>query len=254
MNREQLYNKVADQKRLDFIIGNIISTTSKGGYVLDVGCGNGIISMSLGRLGYQVRGIDVSEKTIATAQQNNTLKNVTFEAIDAANLELPISAYDSIVCSEVLEHLDQPSALLKELYQALKNNGKLLVTVPNGWGPREMLVTRPILALRKQNGWAWRSVSRTKRMLGYNGKTIQSAADNLDHVQFFSKKDLENLSKSNQFTIVKFQNANFIEDVFPVSLLSKRVKAIQQLDCKVADWLPHRCTGGFLTVWEKSPK
>lgn len=254
MNKEQLYDKVADQKRLDFIVDNVAGTTPKGGYVLDVGCGNGIISMALARLEYRVRGIDVSEKTIATARQNNTLENVTFETVDAANLKLPANTYDSIVCSEVLEHLDQPSVLLKVLYQALKNEGKLVVTVPNGYGPREMLVTKPILALRQQNGWAWRSVSRTKRILGYQGTTVQSAADDLDHVQFFSKKDLENLSKSNQFIIVKFQNANFIEDVFPVSLLSKRVKAIQKLDCKVADWLPHRCTGGFLTVWGKSVK
>ena len=252
MRIDQTYDKVADQKRLDFIIENVANNVSKSGYVLDVGCGNGIISMALGQLGYQVRGVDVSEKTIATARQNNTLENVTFETIDAANLTLPANTYDVIVCSEVLEHLDQPSKLLKVLHQAIKDDGKLVVTVPNGQGPREVLVTKPILALRQQNGWTWRSVSRIKKTLGYDGTTVQSEADNLDHVQFFSKKDLEYLSRSNHFTIVKFQSANFIEDVFPISLLSRRVKAIQRLDCKVADWLPHNYSGGFLTVWEKS--
>ena len=252
MSNDHVYDKVADQKRLSFIIENIAENTTKSGYVLDVGCGNGIISMALGQLGYQVQGVDVSEKAIQTAQQNNTLKNVTFETIDAANLVLPTDTYDVIVCSEVLEHLEQPSALLEVLHQALKDEGKLIVTVPNGRGPREMLVTRPILAMQQQNGWIWKSVSRTKSALGYHGTTVQSAADNLDHIQFFSQKGLKDLSKNNQFTIVKFQNANFIEDVFPVSLLSKRVKTIQHIDCKIADWLPHACTGGFLTVWEKS--
>lgn len=252
MSNDQVYDKVADQKRLSFIIENTAQSTTKSGYILDVGCGNGIISMTLGRLGYQVLGVDVSKKAIQTARQNNNLKNVTFEVIDAANLVLPTEAYDIIICSEVLEHLDRPSALLRVLYQALKDEGKLIVTVPNGRGPREMLVTRPILAMRQQNGWMWKGVSRTKSALGYHGTTVQSAADNLDHIQFFSKKSLEALSKNNQFAIVKFQNANFIEDVFPVSLLSKRVKTIQHIDCKIADWLPHACTGGFLTVWEKS--
>ena len=248
-----MYDKITDLKRLNFVVSSVKSekpvTDTK---ILDVGCGNGHISMYLGEIGYQVSGIDVSEDTIEKARKLNHLDNVSFSVVDAEDVQLPAKEYDAIVCSEVLEHLDQPSTLLTVLHQALKDDGKLIVTVPNGQGPREVLVTKPILALRRQNGWTWRSVSRIKKTLGYDGTTVQSEADNLDHVQFFSKKDLERLSRNNHFTIVKFQNVNFIEDVFPVSLLSRRLKAIQRLDCKVADWLPHSYSGGFLTVWEKS--
>lgn len=248
-----LYEKITDLKRLNFVVNGIdakkpIADTK----VLDVGCGNGHISMYLGAIGYQVSGIDVSEDTIETAKKLNHLDNVTFSVVDAEDVQLPANEYDAIICSEVLEHLHQPSTLLTVLYQALKDDGRLIVTVPNGQGPREVLVTKPILALRQQNGWTWRSVSRIKKTLGYDGTTVQSEADNLDHVQFFSKKDLENLAGSNDFAIVKFENVNFIEDVFPISLLSRRMKAIQRLDCKVADWLPHNYSGGFLTVWEKA--
>ena len=248
-----LYEKITDLKRLNFVVTNIASDKPvEDTKVLDVGCGNGHISMYLGRIGYQVVGVDVSEDTIEEAQKLNHLDNVSFSVVDAENIQLPVGEYDAIICSEVLEHLDRPSTLLEVLHQALKDNGKLIVTVPNGVGPREVLVTKPILALRRQNGWTWRSVSRIKKKLGYDGTTVQSEADNLDHVQFFSKKDLENLSRNNDFTIVKFQNVNFVEDVFPVSLLSRRIKAIQRLDCKIADWLPHNYSGGFLTVWKKS--
>jgi hypothetical protein len=81
---------------------------------------------------------------------------------------------------------------------------------------------------------------------------VQSAADNLDHIQFFSKKDLEQLSKQHGFKITGFGKANFIEDVFPFSLFAKRLVFLQKIDCKIADILPYQFTGGFFTVWEKN--
>ena len=89
-------------------------------------------------------------------------------------------------------------------------------------------------------------------MLGYSGTTVQSAADNLDHIQFFSKDDLEKLSQLYGFRITGFGKSNFMEDVFPFSLFAKRLVFLQKLDCKIADMLPYNFTGGFFTVWEKN--
>ena len=160
--------------------------------------------------------------------------------------------YDAIICSEVLEHLNDPGSLLNVLRSSLKDSGKLIVTVPNGKGPRETFVTKPVLNMRKKNNWIWRMLNKTKQGLGYSGTTVQSAADNLDHIQFFSKKDLEVLSQSHQFKIIRFGKANFVEDVFPFSFFTKKIKFLQKLDCKVADVLPLTFTGGFFTVWEKN--
>jgi hypothetical protein len=44
--------------------------------------------------------------------------------------------------------------------------------------------------------------------------------------------------------------SNFIEDVFPISFLTKRVRSLQKVDCKIAELLPLRLTGGFLTIWK----
>lgn len=245
------YSKAADQKRLNFIVKQLHAGVPPGGRVLDVGCGNGIISRELGELKYQVHGIDVSEKAIAKAQAVNTLDNVKFEVKDAESLIGEGQSYDAIICSEVLEHLQEPANLLRALYQMLKDDGKLIVTVPNGQGPREALVTKPVLKLRNQNNWAWKALSRLKESLGYHGSTVQSDADNLDHVQFFTQKELHQLSGQNNFVITSFGNANFVEDVFPVSLLTKRVYALQKLDCHLADYLPHALAGGFNMVWVK---
>jgi ubiquinone biosynthesis O-methyltransferase len=245
------YNRIADRKRVDFIANVLKSFLPSNARILDVGCGNGVISRHLGKLGYTVLGIDVSEKTIETARSLTTLPNVNFQTKSAEQLVASGEKYDAVICSEVLEHLNDPGSLLDVLYQTLADNGKLIVTVPNGKGPRESFVTKPVLRLRQKNNWLWKSIVKLKKSMGYSGTTVQSAADNLDHIQFFSKKDLEELSKLHGFRITGFGKANFVEDVFPFSLFAKRASFLQKLDCKIADILPYHFTGGFFTVWEK---
>lgn len=246
------YNRIADRKRVDFI-SRVVQGLPPQARVLDVGCGNGVISRHLGRLGFNVLGIDVSEKTIETARSlTKNLPNVQFMKKSAEELVASGEKYEVVICSEVLEHLHNPGSLLNVLYQSLADNGKLIVTVPNGKGPRETFVTKPILSLRRKNNWLWRSIVRIKKSLGYSGTTVQSAADNLDHIQFFSKGDLERLSQQHGFHISQFGKSNFVEDVFPFSLFAKRISLLQKLDCKIADLLPVRFTGGFFSVWEKN--
>lgn len=246
------YDRIADQKRLKFITDAVREKIGENGRVLDVGCGNGIISLHLGKSGFDVTGIDVSEKTIEIAKKNNPFSNVQFKVQSAEDLVASGEKFDVIVCSEVLEHLSNPGSLLSVLSQSLDDHGILIVTVPNGKGPREALVTRPVLRMRKNNGLLWKFITRTKRLLGYTGTTVQSGADNLDHVQFFTRKDLRRLSREHNFKIIRFGKANFIEDVFPFSFFAKRFKFLQRIDCKVADYLPYAFTGGFFSVWKKA--
>lgn len=187
INREPItyeYDRIADRKRLDFISDAVSQKSQEEAKVLDVGCGNGVISRHLGKLGFNVLGIDISEQTIANARNLNTLPNVHFDVLSAEQLVAQGNTFDVIVCSEVLEHLQNPSSLLEVLHQSLKEDGILVVTVPNGTGPRELLVTRPVLKMRAQNNWLWKLVVKVKRSMGYSGTTVQSAADNLDHIQF----------------------------------------------------------------------
>jgi 2-polyprenyl-3-methyl-5-hydroxy-6-metoxy-1,4-benzoquinol methylase len=244
------YERITDIKRLKFIVDSLAKAIPAGGNILDVGCGNGVISRHLGQFGYNVLGIDISQKTIEVARSKNKLPNVRFDVISAEDLIAQGKQFDAVICSEVLEHLHQPEILLKTLYRSLKDDGTLVVTVPNGKGPREALVTKPMLRARKNPGLQ-NFINKIKRMLGYKGTTVQSQADNLDHVQFFTQKDLEKLAAANQFKIIRFSKTNFVEDVFPFSLVTKRVKALQSLDCQIAEILPYNMTGGFNTLWKK---
>lgn len=245
------YERIADIKRLNFITECLQKEIPANGNVLDVGCGNGVISRHLGQFGYNVLGIDISQKTIDVARSKNTLPNVHFDAISAEELTAKGQRYDAVICSEVLEHLQQPGILLKTIYDSMKDNGILIVTVPNGKGPREVFVTKPMLKARNNPG-LWSFINGVKKTLGFKGTTVQSQADNLDHVQFFSRIDLEQLAVANDFEIIRFAKTNFVEDVFPFSIVTKRVKALQSLDCKVAELLPTGMTGGFNTLWKKN--
>lgn len=246
------FERIADIKRLDFITEVLRSKLPADAEVLDVGCGNGVISRSLGEKGFKVQGVDVSEKAIERARQLNKYSNVKFDVISAEQLVADGKQYHAVICSEVLEHLNNPQILLTTLRDILKDNGVLIVTVPNGKGPREVLVTKPVQSLQKKNSWAWRTLQTIKTAFGYSGTTVQSAADDLTHIQFFTKSSLEKLAKKNQFSIVRFGKTNFIDDVFPFSFFTKKIKMLQKWDSALADKLPYRFTGGFLTVWQKS--
>jgi len=132
-----LYTKAEDLKRLNFIYSHINEAIGVSGKVLDVGCGNGNISLFLGKKGYDVKGIDISAEAIAVAKERNPYKHVSFEVCPAEELRDNGERYKAIVCSEVLEHLDEPEKLVRVLHDILTDDGVLLVTVPNGRGPRE---------------------------------------------------------------------------------------------------------------------
>ena len=246
------YNRIVDIKRLQFIKRSIASISKEEGIILDVGCGNGLISHHLGALGYKIHGIDISKKAIDRAISLNKWSNVHFFCKSAEVLENEGQLYDAIICSEVLEHLENPVKLLRVLHTLLKDDGVLIVTVPHGMGPREVMVTKPMQWIKLHNEKLWGKISSMKKIMGYSGTTVQSDSDDLTHIHFFTKNDLLYISKTCHYKIIEFEKSDFIEDVFPVSLLTKRSQLLQKLDCKVADLLPHYLAAGFHSTWVKA--
>src|SRR5215218_7989779 len=101
---EYEYDRIADRKRVDFIAGVLNQSLGKDARILDVGCGNGVISRHLGKQGFTVLGIDVSQKTIDTARALTHIPNVQFQKMSAEELVATGETYDAVICSEVLEH------------------------------------------------------------------------------------------------------------------------------------------------------
>lgn len=240
-----------DLKRLKFILDTIIEFVTVKGDILDIGCGTGIVTKEVGKLGHHVIGIDTDHATIKYATSGNDESNIEFIEIDAIGYQNKENCFDAIICSEVLEHLSDPNSLIQLVFKILKENGVFIVTVPNGEGPRELFVTRPVLSLRKYDGITWKLLLNIKNTFGYSGKSIQSKAENLDHLHFFTLKHLRKIADNNGFKIIKVKKTNFISGVFPFSLITRYSTHLQAFDCWIADKLPFAFSSGFLTVWKK---
>lgn len=242
------YKDAEDLKRLDFIVQSIEAIGKPDARILDVGCGNGNISMALGSLGYRVLGVDIDPTSIEKAKLANPFDNVKFDILDANAFAMK-DEFDAIVCSEVLEHLNDPIELVQSIHNILKKEGVFVATVPNGWGPRETIITKPMQWLHRNN--LDKPMLKFKKALGYANHTLQSSNPDLTHVQFFGAGAFQKMMHRVGFKPLQWQNADFVERVFPYSWFTRRIYALQKLDCQVADYLPRQLSSGFYTSWVK---
>lgn len=104
-----------------------------GDFVIDVGCGSGVITAYLGHHANRVLGIDGNRLAVEYARSHFSSGNVSFlQALVDEKLELPIPP-DKIYCLELIEHLydDQCLALLRNLRRISAPGARLLLTTPN---------------------------------------------------------------------------------------------------------------------------
>ncbi len=101
-----------------------------GQSILDVGCGDGRFCYELRDKNARVTGVDFSESAIRFARAFNP--GVEFFVQDVAHLDLPCQ-FDDIVLIEALEHFapDRIPAILQSLARVLKEDGRLILTVPS---------------------------------------------------------------------------------------------------------------------------
>ena len=104
-----------------------------GDNILDMGCGEGFYSMVLDNLyDCKITAVDFDPEILALAHKwLDGRSNVTLEQGDITKLRFPDNSFDKIVCTEVLEHIDDDKTAIKELYRVLKPGGVIAITVPN---------------------------------------------------------------------------------------------------------------------------
>jgi SAM-dependent methyltransferase len=135
-----------------------------------VGCGLGYF-IEMAAKYYECNGIDVSEYAISCA--NKRIKNAIMTTGDANSLEFNDDYFDIITCFDVLEHLPYPQNTMGEFNRTLKDQGILVISVPN---------TESI-------GLEWKG----KDWFGYRDPT---------HTSLLSPRDWEKLLEKYGFTII----------------------------------------------------
>jgi 2-polyprenyl-3-methyl-5-hydroxy-6-metoxy-1,4-benzoquinol methylase len=110
-------------------------TFTQGSAVLDWGCGHGLGAAILSGCYSRYVGIDNDGFALAWAEDKlaPAIPCVEFVAEEAARRRLGAEKFDLVLCFEVLEHVDQPVALLVTLLGFLKPGGTLLLSTPNGY-------------------------------------------------------------------------------------------------------------------------
>lgn len=107
----------------------------KGKTVVDVGCGGGILAESMARRGAEVLGIDLADRPLKVAMLHAMeagVANVTYRAVAAEALaaEQP-RHFDVVTCMEMLEHVPDPSAVVRACAQMAKPGGWVFFSTLN---------------------------------------------------------------------------------------------------------------------------
>ncbi len=115
--------------------------------VLEVGCGAGnvIERASSGRL----FGVDLSTSILTKAKRQLGLQVYLFQG-DAQNLPCRSEAFQHVICSEVLEHLLDPSVAIAEMERVLKPGGSAVISIPN-----ELWINRIKRVLIRLRAFQW---------------------------------------------------------------------------------------------------
>lgn len=123
---ENLLVRRIQAKRIKAILGFLDIQPSD--HLLDAGCGEGYLFTQSPICARQV-GADISVSALKIAAERNS--RAEWVRCDLHNMPFPNSTFDKICCSEVIEHLLDPMALLHELHRVMKPNGRLAITIPN---------------------------------------------------------------------------------------------------------------------------
>ncbi len=223
-----------------------LAATVRPNRVLDVGCGNGGLALPLAALGYDVVGTDIDSASIEYCRARNRFANACFVLTDGTLREID-GRFDLIVCSEVLEHLESPDALISVVCAKLSPAGHLCVTIPNGYGLREiggrlerrlrqrLGLERPLTVLR---GWLSRHgmTSENEKYRTYTSNPEQG------HVQRFTRSTIVRSLARRGLEVVGWENSFVIISVFHTRA---GLSPLERLDSWAADRLPAALASGW---------
>ncbi|MFH1539290.1 MAG: class I SAM-dependent methyltransferase [bacterium] len=240
-------------KRLEWIKSRVGKTDR----ILEVGCGTGyMICMPLLRAGYDVKGLDRDEKSIAYGREMLHKEGLDAERIVPAGISDLDWPADVIIVSEVLEHIPTPDLafFLGEIREKLNPGGKLFVTVPNGRGWFEM----------ESFFWSKLGLGRLVELLRIPKVIIGlkkiflgsgfiypylSFLDGSPHIQRFTFGSIQRLLNGNGWRVKEITGSVLFAGPFS-SLFFTGVKPVMKLNCLLGKWFP-RIAAGFYLACER---
>lgn len=190
--------RLIKRKKRDIHIISTLLANKNAIRLLDIGCSNGSFlwyANSLG--GICAEGVDPSEKAV----DNGRKRGLTIHQGYLHDIAFANNNFDAITLYEVIEHVDEPKALLEECYRILKPNGVLLIGTGN---------------VNSWTRWLRKSKWDFFDMNAHGG-----------HISFFSPASLHVLASRTGFTIKKVRTSSVkIFEKHETSYLVYRVSKI----------------------------
>lgn len=234
------------RKKIAVLLGEVERLGHERPRVLDVGCGNGALAFPLAAVGCEVVGVDADAGSIEMCRRRCGPLNARFEIAksDLSDIE---GVFDLVVCSEVLEHLRDPRPLVAAMAAKLAPEGRVFVTVPNGYGLRE-IGGRLERRLRERCGLdaAFRGIRRVLARIGMPSERekyrMHTANPEQAHVQKFTRRSLVRLLGLAGLEVCGWRNSFVILSVFSCR---DGTSLIERIDEWAADHLPSACASGW---------
>ena len=169
--------------RLDWIKGIVGDLSGKK--ILDVGCGGGILAEAMARSGAHVTGIDLAEKSLKIAKLHGLesgvqvdYRNISAEDIATEQAE----SFDIVTCMEMIEHVPDPSSIVRACSQLVKPGGWVFFSTLNR-NPKSFLFAivgaEYILGLLPKGTHRWQSFVKPSEL----AQATRGAGLNLVHVK-----------------------------------------------------------------------
>ncbi|UVK76929.1 MAG: bifunctional 3-demethylubiquinone-8 3-O-methyltransferase and 2-octaprenyl-6-hydroxyphenol methylase [Sodalis sp. Fle] len=118
--------------RLDYILDRAGGLFGKK--VLDVGCGGGILTESMAREGAKVTGLDMSSKSLAVARMHALKSGFIINYIQQTiekHAQFHPNTYDVVTSMEILEHVPDPSSIVRATARLVKPGGEVFFSTLN---------------------------------------------------------------------------------------------------------------------------
>jgi 2-polyprenyl-3-methyl-5-hydroxy-6-metoxy-1,4-benzoquinol methylase len=241
------YDRLVDLKKLEFIFSAIHKYALLHDKdpdeltILEVGCGDGGITVPMGSLGCHVKAFDINEKAVQSAEtkiDEKEFQNVVVCVDDGYTFD-DGKYYDVVIASEILEHVQDPFRFVANISKRMRMGSYFVITVPNGFGPWEL---RNRIFMNK----LYRS-NVIRRMLG---KKLYDETSGGEHLQFYRLSQLLCMLSRFSFSLVDFSNS---DSVFAAlwSPLNKPNRLLEKIDITLADLLPYWCASGWYLSFMK---
>jgi len=154
----------------DLLLKGKDSASGAGPRILDIGCATGKLLALLRGKGWETTGVEIGSPQ---AEYGRRKRNLDLRSLPLEENQFPTDSFDTVLASHLIEHLNDPAALIREVHRILKPQGLFFITTPNIAGFQARLLQG-----------RWRSAI-------------------FDHLYLFSVKTLTRLLAENGFIIEK---------------------------------------------------